>query len=50
MRLKKLSKSGSFTTITLIIIGGIAALTYFKENIMVSLVSLLRDILEIIKI
>lgn len=43
-----MSKSGSFTTITLIIIGGIAALTYFQENIMVSLVSPLRDIFVII--
>jgi len=39
-----LNKSGSFTTITLIIIGGIAALTYFQENIMLGLISPLRSI------
>jgi len=46
--LSNLKKSGSFTTITLIIIGCIAALTFFQENIMVSLVSPLRDIFETI--
>ncbi len=43
-----MSKSGSFTTITLVIIGCIAALTYFKENIILGLINPLRDIFETI--
>jgi len=39
-----LNKSGSLTTITLIIIACIAALTYFQENIMLGLISPLREI------
>ncbi len=37
-------KSGSITTITLIFLGSIAALTFFQEQIMLSLINPLREI------